>query len=105
MASPQAAPRPPETRWPPINPYPASLVKPPRERTAEDYPHGNWKLIESYEGGRLELYNLKNSIGERSDLAGKMPEKARALRRLLADWRKAVGAQMPQPNPGHKPSK
>ena len=57
---------------------------------------GDWKLIEFYEDGRGELYNLREDIGEKNDLAARMPDKAAELRKLLADWRKAVGAQMPQ---------
>jgi hypothetical protein len=32
-----------------------------------------------------------------------MPAKAEELRRRLHEWRKAVGAQMPTPNPEYKP--
>jgi len=63
------------------------------------------KLIEFYEDGHVELYNLKNDIGEKEDLTAKMPEKVAELRNLLADWRKSVGAQMPTPNPNYDPSK
>jgi arylsulfatase A len=62
---------------------------------------GDYKLVEFYEDGRVELYNLKDDIGERRDLAGQMPEKAAALRRRLEGWRRDVGAQMPAPNPKH----
>ncbi len=63
---------------------------------------GDLKLIESYENGRLELYNLKEDLGETQDLSKKMPEKAAELQKNLADWRKAVDAQMPTPNPQYK---
>lgn len=56
---------------------------------------GDWKLIERFEDGRLELYDLGRDPGETHDLARKMPEKAEALRRRLADWRRATGASMP----------
>jgi len=56
---------------------------------------GDWKLVEWYEDGRLELYNLRDDLGEAKDLAAAMPEKARELQKMLADWRKSVGAQMP----------
>jgi len=64
---------------------------------------GDFKLIEWYEDMRVELYNLKDDIGERRDLAPKMPEKAAELRNLLHAWRGEVNAQMPAPNPGYKP--
>ncbi|NOZ21913.1 MAG: sulfatase [Planctomycetes bacterium] len=66
---------------------------------------GDWKLIEFYEDGKLELYNLKDDIGETIDLAQKMPEKARELHGLLKSWRKKVNAQMPTPNPKYDPAK
>jgi len=67
---------------------------------------GDWKLIEYFEDGRLELYNLRDDLGEQKDLATAMPEKARELQKMLADWRRSVGAQMParkeQTRPGGK---
>lgn len=56
---------------------------------------GDWKLIEFFDTGAIELYDLKNDVGETTDLAGKMPEKVSELRGLLAEWRKSVGAGMP----------
>jgi arylsulfatase A-like enzyme len=60
---------------------------------------GDWKLIEFYEDSRVELYNLAEDIGEKNNLAAKMPEKAAELRKMLDDWRKSVKAAMPTPNP------
>jgi arylsulfatase A-like enzyme len=60
---------------------------------------GEYKLIEWYEDGSIELYNLREDIGERYDLAGDMPEKAGELRELLHRWREEVDARMPRPNP------
>jgi arylsulfatase A-like enzyme len=56
---------------------------------------GDWKLLEWFEDGRVELYDLGRDPGEWHDLAREMPEKAEALRRRLADWRRATGALMP----------
>ena len=56
---------------------------------------GDWKLIEFFENGKLELYDLANDIGERSNLASKEPARAAALLETLRRWRKDVGAQMP----------
>lgn len=64
---------------------------------------GDWKLIEFYEDNRVELYNLKDDIGESKNLAGIMPEKATELRRRLHAWRDEVGSQMPTANPNFKP--
>jgi arylsulfatase A-like enzyme len=64
---------------------------------------GNLKLIESYESGYLELYNLKEDVGETNDLAAVLPEAANALAKQLADWRRAVGAQMMTTNLEYEP--
>ena len=66
---------------------------------------GDWKLIEFFEDNHVELYNLKADIGEQTDLAAKMPEKARELRAKLAAWRRNVGAQLPTPNPDYDAAK
>ncbi len=63
---------------------------------------GDFKLIESYEDNRVELYNLRADLGEQHDLAAQMPEKTAELRRLLHEWRQEVGAVMPEPNPEWK---
>jgi arylsulfatase A len=63
---------------------------------------GDFKLIEFFEDGRRELYNLREDIGEKSDLAATMPGKAEALHAMLNAWRRSVGAQMPTPNPRYK---
>jgi len=60
---------------------------------------GDYKLIEWYEDGRVELYNLKTDIGEQNDLAAKMPQKAAELRRMLHAWRTAMNARMPEGEP------
>jgi arylsulfatase A-like enzyme len=65
---------------------------------------GDWKLMEFFEEGRLELYNLQEDIGESKNLAQEMPDKARDLHQKLRDWRQFVGAPMPVPNkPGQAP--
>ena len=66
---------------------------------------GNFKLIEFYEDGRLELYNLKRDISEKNNLAKKLPKKAAQLQKKLAAWRKSVNAKMPSPNPDYDPAR
>ncbi len=63
---------------------------------------GDWRLVHFYEDGRVELYNLAEDVGEASDLAGELPEKAEELLGALDAWRAAVGAQDPVPNPDAK---
>ena len=64
---------------------------------------GDWKLIRFYETGREELYNLRDDLSERSDLAGSEPAKRRELALRLDSWLKQVGAQMPAAKPGPAP--
>jgi arylsulfatase A-like enzyme len=62
---------------------------------------GDWKLITFYDKKRVELYNLKNDIGERKDLAKTHPKKRKELQELLQQWQKETGAKMPEPNPDY----
>ena len=64
---------------------------------------GNWKLIEWFENGRLELYNLKRDIGEKNNLVDKYPKIVKRLHNKLIAWRKEVDAKYPSPNPEYKP--
>lgn len=66
---------------------------------------GDWKLIEFYDDGHLELYNLKEDIGESNNLAEDMPKKTTELQQLLANWRTSVDARMPIPNPNFDESR
>lgn len=59
---------------------------------------GDWKLMEYFEDNRLELYNLKDDVGEKTNLATTNEEKAKELRTMLTSWREQVGARMPTPN-------
>lgn len=92
---------------------------PEREALYWHYPHyhpggatpysaarfGDWRLVEFFETGKVELYNLKDDVGEKTDLAAKEPERAAKLHAKLKAWRQAVGAQLPTPNPDHDPEK
>jgi arylsulfatase A-like enzyme len=92
--------------------------KPDRKALYWHYPHysnqggkpsgaircGDYKLIEFYEDERVELYNLKDDIGEKNNLAEQLPEKTAELKKMLHDWRNSVNAQMPQPNPNYRQS-
>ncbi len=64
---------------------------------------GDYKLIEFFEDGRLELYNLRDDVSEDHDLAKRDPDRVRTMQRMLADWRTRVGAIAPKPNPDYKP--
>ena len=64
---------------------------------------GDLKLIEFFEDGKLELYDLAEDPAESTDLAETEPAKAKALLEKLRAWRAEVGAQMQTPNPNHDP--
>jgi arylsulfatase A-like enzyme len=63
---------------------------------------GDWKLIEFFEDGRLELYNLKDDPGESHNVVKENSGEAEHLHHLLIDWRKKVGAVVPMANPDHR---
>jgi len=54
---------------------------------------GDWKLIEQYEDGRMELYNIAKDPSETTDLADAEPARVAALRGKLEAWRRSVGAE------------
>ena len=64
---------------------------------------GDWKLMEFFEDHRLELYNLRDDLGETNNLAARMPDKAKELYAKMLAWRAAVQAPMPALNPAVKP--
>jgi arylsulfatase A-like enzyme len=62
-------------------------------RSAGAIRHGDWKLIEFFDDGAAELYNLADDVSEKYNLADKMPAKTTELRKRLAKWRAEVGAK------------
>ena len=66
---------------------------------------GDWKLIEYFEDGQSELYNLRDDVGERNNLAAAQPERVAELHKQLSAWREAVGAPMPTKNEPKKAAK
>ena len=65
---------------------------------------GDWKLIEYFEDGALELYNLKDDLGEKKNLAKVIPDKTAELHSQMLAWRKAVNAPVPtELNPDYNP--
>ncbi|TWU15672.1 sulfatase [Allorhodopirellula heiligendammensis] len=87
----------------------------PRQSLYWHYPHyhrtrpygavrnGDWKLIEFFEDGRLELFNLKKDPFETTDVAAEHSEKAKELLAELNAWRNEVGAQEMTENPDWVP--
>ena len=51
------------------------------------------------------MFDLKSDLSEQHNLSKSMPTKATALVNRLHNWRQAVGALMPTPNPDYTPEK
>ena len=67
---------------------------------------GDWKLLEFFEDHRLELYNLRNDVGERENLAVREPDRTKQLHAQLVAWRQSVHAPLPtagKPDPAAQP--
>ena len=60
---------------------------------------GSWKLVEHYENGACELYDLAKDEGESIDLSAEEPARVADLRGKLEKWRRDVGAQENVANP------
>jgi arylsulfatase A-like enzyme len=59
---------------------------------------GRWKLVEHYDDGRAELFDLEEDAAETRDLGSAQPHRVSDLRQRLAAWRQSVGAQENTPN-------
>jgi arylsulfatase A-like enzyme len=66
---------------------------------------GDWKLIEWFEDGKVELFNLVADQGEQTDRAAEQPELVATLRTELHAWQKEVGAVFPTTNPDYDPAR
>jgi arylsulfatase A-like enzyme len=60
---------------------------------------GDHKLLEFFEDGRVELYNLREDVGENVNLADGNRALVRQMKDVLADWREGIEAKIPQSNP------
>ena len=75
-----------------------------RQTPASAILHESWKLIQSFETGELELYDLAQDEAETTNLAKDKPEKAQELLSLLNEWRTKTHAPVPsEPNPAYDP--
>lgn len=62
---------------------------------------GDYKLIEFYDYEKVELYNLRDDLGEQQELSAHLPEIKEKLLKELHDWQKRMGAKMPTINPNY----
>ncbi len=58
---------------------------------------GDWKLV--VDGTHTFVFNLRNDIGERKDLANQRQDVARRLRELLTAWERDIDAEAKPPTP------
>jgi len=66
---------------------------------------GDFKLIEFFESGSTELYDLSKDPGESHDLTRSQPDLAKDLLARLHRWQEATHAPRPTaPNPGYDPA-
>ncbi len=61
-----------------------------------------YKLIEFFETGEIELYDLEKDMSELKDIKLEVPHVATYMHDMLKNWRECVEAKIPQPNPGWK---
>ncbi len=59
---------------------------------------GDFKLISFFEDEHVELYNLRDDIGETRDLAPAEPDRAADMARKLRRWQDALEIRKPKPN-------
>jgi hypothetical protein len=67
---------------------------------------GDWKLIRVFHDGRdgrhrYELYNLKEDVGERHNLAAEHPERVRKMDAMIESFLKDTKAVVPVSNPAY----
>jgi hypothetical protein len=54
---------------------------------------GDWKLVEDYRDGSVQLFNLEQDLGEQNDVADRHPERVKRMRTQLHDWYDEVDAR------------
>jgi len=65
---------------------------------------GDYKLIEFFEDGKTELYNVMTDVGQKRDLTKEKPDLSRDLHAKLVAWRQSVNAPMPTKRDTTKPA-
>ncbi len=63
---------------------------------------GDFKLLEYFENNTVQLFNLREDLGEQHDLAREQPGRTQQMTALLHQWRRSVSAAMMDPNPAYK---
>lgn len=68
-------------------------------RSAGAIRKGDWKLIEFFDTGEVELYHLAKDLGEQNNLAVAEPDRKRELLEALHAWQRQVEAAFPKGQP------
>jgi arylsulfatase A len=66
---------------------------------------GDWKLIEFYETGACELYDLSRDLAEQYDLSATNADRVQTMKTALGHWKKQVAARLPEPNSNYDPQR
>jgi arylsulfatase A len=64
-------------------------------RSAGAIRQGDFKLIEFFDNGEVELYNLTEDVSEKYNLVEELPEKAAEMQKRLIEWQRDIGAKVP----------
>lgn len=65
---------------------------------------GDWKLMQFFESDKTELYNIKQDLSEKNDLAASHPEKVAELLKQMQKWQAETKAVIPtRLNPAFDP--
>lgn len=77
-----------------------------RARPYSSIRSGEWKLIYNYEDHSIELYDLKEDLGETKNMAELNPQKKKELYKRLMKWLDDTNAPIPtEPNPYYQVAK
>jgi arylsulfatase A-like enzyme len=90
--------------------FPHAPKVPDWSPAAVDVHVGDWKLIRLFYQGEkgahgYKLFNLKDDISEKNNLAAKFPDRVKQMDLLIENYLKEAGTVIPQPNPEFDPSK
>ncbi|MDR0697974.1 MAG: sulfatase [Tannerella sp.] len=64
--------------------------------------YGDYKLIEYFEHGTVQLFNIRDDESEQNDLSASLPDVAFRLQKMLHKWRKETRAHMMTGNPEYR---
>jgi arylsulfatase A len=65
---------------------------------------GDWKFVTYYDTGEVQLFNLKDDVGELKNLASQEADKAAELHKQHSAWCQEAKVQINTPNPDFDPA-